>query len=542
MKAGTDGRSGSSLRDYLNIARRRKWIILQAAIVLPIAAALYSSSHPPAYQGSAKVLLSRQNLATQLTGVQDPNQFVQDQTLVQTQASLARIPEIARRAIEALGLHSMTPHQFLVQSTVAASPNADLLTFNFINSDPGLANRAATAYAMAYTQYRRGLDTASLESARREVANRISQLVAQGDGHGSLYASLVEREQQLRTMEALQTGNASVVQTADRATKVGPRPLRAALIGLFLGLVLGAAMALLWETLDTRVRSAEEVAERLSLPLLSRIPEPPKRLRIEDRLAMLEEPTGLDSEPYRLLRTNLDFSRLGRDVRSVVISSAVEQEGKSTTIANLAVALARGGQHVILVDLDLRRPYLERFFELGDRPGITQVALGRVDLEDALVDIEIAQARPTARLRPRYDESVHDANAGVSGRLQVLSAGPIPPDPGEFVASLALTQLLSEMRGMADIVLVDAPPLLRVGDAMVLSAKVDAIMLVTRLEKVRRPMLTELERMLDAAPTHPLGFVITGAEAEQGYGYGYGYGYNYGYQPRDASERETSRA
>jgi tyrosine-protein kinase len=531
LRASGDAHGATSLRDYLNVARRRKWIILQAVLLVPIAAVVYSLQQTPVYSASAQVLLSRQNLATSLTGIQDPSQITPDSVIVQTQSELARIPEIARRSIVALNLHTMTPGEFLANSSVSSSLNTDLLGFSFKSTDSKLAPRAANEYAHQYTLYRRQLDTASLESARQEVSQRVSQLVAQGDQNSSLYATLVEREQQLRTMEALQTSNANVVKTADSSVKVSPTPFKDGVLGLMIGIFLGIGLALLREALDTGVRSAEEVSDRLEVPLLGRIPEPPKRLRQDDRLVMLDEPAGLAAEAFRVLRTNLEFAALGHDVRTVMITSAVAQEGKSTTIANLAIALARGGQDVVLVDLDLRRPYLERFFDLGDRPGVTQVVLGRSTLEDAFYDVTIAQARPSARLRPQFDLSHEngDGAAAIRGRLRVLGAGPIPPDPGEFVASAALSGVLEELRESADIVLVDSPPLLQVGDAMVLSAKVDAIILATRMEKVRRPMLAEVRRVLETAPARKLGFVVTGAEAEEGYGLGYGYGYGYGY-------------
>jgi receptor protein-tyrosine kinase len=142
---------------------------------------------------------------------------------------------------------------------------------------------------------------------------------------------------------------------------------------------------------------------------------------------------------------------------------------------------------------------------------------------------------PSAALRARYEQN---GNGG-AGRLAVLGSGPIPPDPGEFVASAALTEVLKELEEIADVVLVDAPPLLHVGDAMVLSAKVDAAILVTKLQTVRRPMLAEMHRLLQTLPTMKLGFVVTGAEGEEGYGYGYGYGYQYA--PRPYGPREEER-
>jgi succinoglycan biosynthesis transport protein ExoP len=533
LKTGDGGHGAASLRDYLSIVRRQRWIIVQAIVLVPVLALLYSWHQTPVYQGSATVLLSRQNLADQLTNAQNPT--ANSNTLVPTQAAVARVADIARRTIAQLGLTTVTAEQFLASSSVSQSLNADTLGFNYRSTDASLARRGASAYAQNYVAYRRALDTASFEGARREVDARIKQLVAQGDAKGALYTSLVEREQQLQTLEALQTSNAAVVQTAQSAVKVVPKPMRNGVLGLFLGLVLGLGLAFLRETLDTRVRSAQEIADRLGLPLLGRVPEPPKHLRVEDRLSMLEEPSGLHAEAFRVLRTNIEFSVLDSSVRSVMITSAVEQEGKSTTIANLAVALARGGQSVALVDLDLRRPYIDKFFDVGDRPGITQVALGRATLDEALIHVPIAPIKPSARLRPRYDLA-GPANGngngngnGSTGRLFVLGSGPIPPDPGEFVSSHALTSVLLQLNEVAEVILIDAPPLLRVGDAMVLSAKVDALLLATRMEKVRRPMLTDLHRMLETSPARVLGFVVTGAEAEEGYGYGYGYGYGSGY-------------
>jgi polysaccharide biosynthesis transport protein len=524
------------LRDYLHIVRRQKWIILQAVVLVPVLALLYSWHQTPGYQASSQVLLSGQELQNALTGVQTPSSSASDQTLVATQAQLAHIPEIARRTIAKLGLNSTTPQQFLNACWVSSSSSTDLLTFTCGGSDPALVARMVNEYSNQYTSYRRQLDTNALETARHSVAAKVAQLVAAGNT-GALYNTLVDREQQLQTMEQLQTSNATVVKVADQAVRVSPRTSRNGVLGLLLGIVLGLGLAFLRETLDTRVRNAQEIGDRLELPLLGRVPEPPKHLRAENRLSMIDEPSGLHAEAFRVLRTNVEFSVLDSSVRSIMITSAVEQEGKSTTIANLAVALARGGQSVALVDLDLRRPFMDKFFDIGDRPGITQVALGRATLDEALVEVELAPIKPRSTLSGRYELNGHGKGNGNGngngnghgGRLMVLGSGPIPPDPGEFVSSHALTSVLLQLQEKAEVILVDAPPLLRVGDAMVLSAKVDAMLLATRMEKVRRPMLTELRRMIETSPARVLGFVVTGAEAEEGYGYGFGYGYGYAY-------------
>jgi polysaccharide biosynthesis transport protein len=538
----TAGHAGhaATLRDYLHVLRRRKWIILQAAVLVPAAAIGFSIHQQKLYRASAQVLLSSQNLATELTGTQQTGVSVQPDRVAQTQADVARVPAIAARVLRRVPGTGLTVQRFLSRSGVSTATNADILTFEVMNRDAALARRLVDEYAASYTVYRRSLDTAAIHTALQSVDARIGQLVDAGGRGGALYASLVERQQTLATMQALQTSNAAVVQQAQKVVQVQPKTSRNAVLGIFLGIVLGIGLAFLREALDTRVRNAEEIGERLGgLSLLARVPVPSKKLRAKNRLVMLDSPTGVQAEAFRMLRTNLDFATLGRNARTIMVTSAVEQEGKSTTIANLAVALARTGQRVVLVDLDLRRPFLHKFFDL-DSPGITQVALGHISLEEALVPVAIADARQRWKANGNGNGNGHGA---VKGILEVLPSGPIPPDPGEFVGTAVLSEILEELRMRADFVLIDAPPVLHVGDAMALSTKVDGILVVTRMQVVRRHMLNELARQLANAPTPVLGFVVTAADEEESYGYGYGYGYgSYHARPYEPSENAAARS
>jgi Mrp family chromosome partitioning ATPase len=529
------GQEGSGLRDYLRVVRRRKWIIAQAVVLVPLAAVLLSLRQDALYQSSADVLLSRHNIAASLNGVSDPSVYYMPERFAQTQAELARVPALAERVVKASGIETLTPYGFLAASSVAAAPDSDLLRFRVADRDPAIAASLATEYARQYTRYKSEFDTAAIVRAREDVSERLKELAADGERSSPLYQSLAEKEQQLATIEALQTSTAFLIRPAEGAWQIQPKPFRNGVLGLLVGIALGLAFAFLRDALDTRVRSTEEI-ERLGLPLLARLPEPPRRLRRGNKLAMLAEPNGVQAEAFRMLKTNLEFVNLERGARSILVTSAIQSEGKSTTVANLALAFARAGTRVILVDLDLRRPILHRFFRLRRQAGLTQVALGHAELDEALVPVAVAGTAASA------DASGNGQANGKgpivsAGSLHVLGSGPLPPDVGEFVGTKALADILDALSERADLVLVDAPPLLNLGDTRVLCGRVDAMLLVARLSVLRRPMVKELERVLASCPAARLGFVVTGAEQEDGYGYGYG-GYDYGGRQRVRAPEE----
>src|SRR6266481_842017 len=188
--AGVEMRETSPLTEYLAVLRRRKWIVLQLTVLVPVAAFIISSLQTHVYQGDAQVLLGRQNLGAVVNGVQDTSLAEDPQRLAQTQAAIARIPAVASRAIKLAGVSGVSAGDLLANSSVSPRTNADLLDFTVKNGDPETAAKLATAYARGFTLYRRELDTATLQTARADLQRRLHQLARSGLRKSAEYANL----------------------------------------------------------------------------------------------------------------------------------------------------------------------------------------------------------------------------------------------------------------------------------------------------------------------------------------------------------------
>ncbi len=510
-------------------------------MTVPTVAYALSQRQTSQYAARADVYINQQNLAAALTGINTNNLPVGQAQPVDTQASLASVPDVAAQALVLANLSDRSPQALLGQTAITPNVDTNIIDFKVTDASPATAQLLATSYAKAFTRYRNELDSQPVVRARREVESTMAGLVADGRKGSALYENLAEKDQQLQTLQTLQTGGAVVIRKAELGTKVSPRPRRDAALGLILGFILGLGLAFGAEALDTRIRSTSDLGDELGgLPLLGRLPPPAKKMQKRDELVMVVQPKHNAAEAFRLLRANLDFVRVtGGDVRTILVTSAVEREGKSTTAANLAIAEARSGRSVALVDLDLRRPYIDRFFRIVGAPGIADVVLGSANLEQALHRVDLGLGRYATSAQPSISNGGR-SQIVESGVLDVLVSGPLPPDPGEFVASEQVQAILAKLRGAYDTVLIDSPPVLRVGDALALSSDADGVIVVARLKTLRRTMLREMRRLLEAAPARKLGYVVTGPIPGERGTYGDAYSYGYGYSTRSGEAERTT--
>jgi capsular exopolysaccharide synthesis family protein len=272
------------------------------------------------------------------------------------------------------------------------------------------------------------------------------------------------------------------------------RPQNIIFAGL-LGLLLGLGVALLQELFDDRINSPEEAERVLHLPNLGQVP-----LIEEEGLRLIRDISTFSPlmESYRTLRTNLNFAAVGSPLRSLVVTSSLPAEGKSTTVANLAMAMAFDGRNVIIVDADLRRPSQHHLFKLGASPGLTDILVGTHRIEDVMVPV------------PNMP--------GVS----LIPAGSPPPNPAELLGSTAMGHFLAEIETLADVVILDTPPTLAVADSVVLSARADGVLMVVSYGDTKKANVKQAKDILNRANANVLGTVLNRMDSSASGYYYYG--------------------
>ncbi len=304
---------------------------------------------------------------------------------------------------------------------------------------------------------------------------------------------------------------ARIVQYATYSeAPVSPNVTRNLGLGVILGLLLGVGLAVLRDLLDTSISTSEHVAEVTSRPILGNISNDATAVRKQPAEALSEATPW--AEAFRVLRTNMQYVEVDHDHRVFVISSSLPGEGKSTTATNLAITLAMAGEAVCIVECDLRRPTMADRLNLDDSVGTTSVLIGRIDVDDAL--------------QPYGDTG-----------LQVLTCGPRPPNPSELLQSHAMEMLIKELSNRFAVVLLDAPPLLPVTDAALLSARADGMLAVVRHGKTTKDQLGHALERVESVGAKCVGVVMNMVPSKgRGRG-GYAYSYQYTYAAKDEARQ-----
>jgi capsular exopolysaccharide synthesis family protein len=535
----------SALREYLAVIRSRLWIIVVAVLATTTASLLLTVRQAPVYEASADVLLQPKiseqafggRAGTGLTASANADteiQVMQSGSVLDlvTRAlgysptvtiaklgttSVARITASSGTAASATldantyaSTYAESRRQGTIDDLLAASTQLQAKLAD-LDQELADANQPLDSLDAEIASTSDPKTRATLQTQRAAVVSQLNGKTTSIESRRATYADQLDQLQVATNLTV--TGGAQVVsQAVEPSAPVSPKPLRNGAIALGAGLILGLGLAFLFDHLDDRIRGKSDV-ERASggLTVVGLIPAVPGwRDRTYAELITIDLPNSASAEAYRSLRTSLQFLGIERETKVVQITSSTSGEGKTTTVANLAVALADAGKRVIVVDCDLRRPRLHTFFGLDHELGITSVLLGDTALADAV--------------RPAPGEN----------RLAVLSSGPVPPNPSELLALRRFSELIDAFKAESDYVLIDSPPVLPVADARVISAVADVTFLVVTAERTSVGDVERSVEILRQVDAPLIGTILNAIPNTRRLGYRYGYDYYYGYGARNS--------
>ena len=461
--------SRTELSGYLAMVRRWWWLLIAGAAIAGMAAFLVTGTITPAYKASATLLVD----LTQQPGTVVYNDILASERLTKTYRELITQRPILQGVLAEGEFPDLTVDELRTKLDVSITRDTQLLEVSVRDEDPGQAARLANAVATTF--------------------------VAQQD-----------------ELSVTRPGTVSIVESAEPPdSSVSPNLRLNILLAVAVGFILAGGLALMLEYLDDTVKSPDDVKTVAGLPILGEV----GRWRSdkgEFHLVKRGERVP-EREAYSMLRTNVRFSTLGKSVQVVLVTSANAGEGKSTTAANLAVAVAETGKKVALVDADLRRPSLHRAFGLENRAGLTSALL-----KEASLDTDV--------LRPAPFYS-----------LSLMTSGPLPPNPAELLEWEGFDALLERLKREADLVILDSPPVLAVADARILAAKADATILVIDSGRTRAEAVRKALQALATANANVLGVVLNKVR-KSGRSYEYYYDYSAADGPSNSTKKPPSSA
>ncbi len=528
------------LRRYFSLFRKWLWLIVLGALVAGGIAYAVNRASTPIYRSTLTLLV---NQATGNSLTTDYTSVITSQQLAKTYGELLKKRPTLETVIRNLDLNILV-ERLASQVTVTPVRDTTLLTVSVEDPDSAraatIANEIGKVFVAQIQEMQRSRFSSSegnlseqLQVLKDQIAATQSQLDAAKAAasvkpdeitrlesalvqYQNSYANLLKSYEDLRLAQTRLTDSVTVAEAAMPANSpVRPQTLTNTLLAIVVGALLAAGVAFLIEYLDDTVKDPDDINALglANLGLIARL----NTKNQDDRLVVVSDPRAPTAEAFRALRTNIQFASVDRPLHVLLITSAGPSEGKSTTAANLAAALAQAGKRVALVDADLRRPSQHRIFNLPNQSGLTfSLIQDKGNLNGSL--------RPTR---------VED--------LSVMVSGDLPPNPAELLGSNRVGRLLDELQKQVDIVIVDTPPCLVVTDAVALSKRADGVLLVAEAGKTRRSALEQSAKAIQQVGGNVLGVVLNkySLKAHGGY-YNYQY-YNSYYYAGDSTKPSRSR-
>lgn len=532
------------IKRYIALIWRWIWLIILGVVVAAGSAFLISKNTTPVYRASARFLIDQ---APKGNVSNEYAQVLLEERLAQTYVQIIETNSVLQETLNRLENPVRDIEKLATMITVSAPQDTQILIISVEDTDPARAAEIANTLGEVFIE-----QNLARESQRyaEPIANWQERIQEIGDEIENLETQInaltdAETPEELATLSRLETqrneaqirytdafnkmndlqvsqiqgsNNIQPIEPAIKQDKpIRPRTLNNTLLAAIIGGMLAVGIVFLIEYLDDTIKSPDQILSDTGLSTLGAIAFI-KGDKPDERIITHTRPRDPISEAYRVLRTNLSFSAIDRELQDMLITSSSPGEGKSTTVANLGTVMAQMGKRVIIVDADLRRPVQHKVFSIPNNQGLT-----------------------TALLDQHTPVMAHVQTTKIPG-LSVLASGPIPPNPAELLNSQRMSQVMMELRLSADTVIFDTPPALTVADAAILAPQVDGCILVVEVGKTRRDTFTQAAQRMGKTGANLFGVVLNRLQLGRGgYDYYYYYYHYYGTYEQDNRKRRNRK-
>lgn len=515
------------LRKYINLLFRWWWLIILIGLITGGVGYLISNYMTPYYSSTSTVLVN-QSPATQTT---DYSSVMMSERLAKTYAELMVKGSVLQQVIEELDLQ-LTEDDLTEMIEVKSIINTQLIEITVETPDPNLSANIANFVVAVFTnqieeiqgsrfaESKQSLLTqlADLETQIADIENQIDRIVVPDEKdkleekatqYRAIYSNLLQSFEEVRLAEAQSVSSIVQVEAAvPDPEPVRPRTMVNTVVAALLGGLLVIGVIFVREAFDDTIRSTELIYKDFHLPILGTIVR--HNHKKEGSLIALEEPRSPVVEAYRAIRTSINYASVDKPLRSIMVTSMDPGEGKTTTLGNLAVVFAQTGKKVLVVDCDLRKPRIHKVFGVSNSYGLSNILA-------QTVEIPLEQGMQHTKIE----------------NLKILTSGPLPPNPAEWLGSKKMKKILERMAEYADIVIIDTPPSLAVTDAAVLAPQTDGVVLIARAGQTRKDALKDTIDQLRSANANILGVVLNDLDVSRS-----AYAYRYGRKSKYAAYNE----